>query len=75
MRRVDGRCSWCRDPMPVPDRPQAGGRTKLFCSPACKQAEYRHRTDPDRYPDAQTWAVNNRGLYARSTARSKGDDS
>ena len=39
--RVNGHCSWCGDPMPVPERPQGGGRTKLYCSPAHKQAAHR----------------------------------
>jgi hypothetical protein len=39
--RVNGKCSWCGDPMPVPERPQGGGRTKLYCSPAHKQAAHR----------------------------------
>jgi hypothetical protein len=59
--RIDGRCAWCLDWMPVPDREQGGGRSKKFCSPACKQAEYRHRKQPERYPDAQTWTLARRG--------------
>jgi hypothetical protein len=39
--RVDGRCSWCGTPMPVPERPQGGGRSKLYCSAGHKQAAYR----------------------------------
>lgn len=39
--RVNGKCSWCGEPMPVPERPQGGGRTKLYCSPAHKQAAHR----------------------------------
>ena len=47
-QRVDGHCSWCRVRMPVPDRTQGGGRSKKFCSAACKQAEYRRRRDDGR---------------------------
>lgn len=50
-------CAWCRETMTPGVRHQGGGPARRFCSPACKQAEYRHRRDPERYPDAQTWAV------------------
>lgn len=40
-RRINGKCSWCGEPMEVPDRPQGGGRTKRFCSEAHKQAAHR----------------------------------
>jgi hypothetical protein len=62
--RVNGKCAWCRDSMPVPSRGQGGGRTKRFCSPACKQAHHRWSKDPERYPDARAWTVERRGLYA-----------
>lgn len=62
--RIDGRCSWCRDLMPVPIRPQKGGRTKKFCSAACRQAEYRWRNDPDRYPDREQWVTARKGMFS-----------
>lgn len=62
--RVNGQCAWCADPMPVPSREQGGGRTKRFCSPACKQAHHRWSRNPDKYPDAQAWTLQRRGLYA-----------
>lgn len=62
--RVDGRCSWCRDLMPVPMRPQKGGRTKKFCSAACRQAEYRWRHDPKRYPDREQWVTARKGMFS-----------
>jgi hypothetical protein len=67
-QRIDGVCVWCRDPMPVPARPQGGGRTKRFCSEACKVASHRWTHDPDNNPDAQTWTLARRGLYATKEA-------
>jgi len=64
-KRVDGRCSWCRDLMPVPMRPQRGGKTKKFCSSACRQAEYRWRHDPERYPDREQWVTARKGMFAK----------
>lgn len=52
-RRVDGRCSWCGDPMPVPERPQGGGRTKLYCSDAHKQAAHRAAREANSGPGDQ----------------------
>lgn len=34
-------CRWCGEAMTVPARPQGGGRTKRFCSPACRAAAHR----------------------------------
>lgn len=62
--RVDGHCSWCREPMPVPVRPQKGGRTKRFCSAACRQAEYRWRKNPDRYADREQWVTARKGMFS-----------
>lgn len=62
--RVDGKCSWCLDPMTVPDRTQGGGRTKRFCSSHCRVSFHRWTKDPERAPDRQTWVINNRpGLH------------
>lgn len=58
--RVDGRCAWCRDPMPVPARPQGGGKTKLYCSDRCRIAAYWWRKDPTRNPDRQAWLARHR---------------
>lgn len=62
--RLNGKCAWCTDPMPVPARQQGGGRTKRFCSAACKQAHHRWTQDPQRFPDAQAWTLAHNGLYA-----------
>jgi hypothetical protein len=48
IQRIDGKCAWCLEPMPVPVRPQGGGRTKKFCSDTCRQAEHRHRKHAER---------------------------
>lgn len=53
--RIDGRCSWCRDPMPVPERQQGGGRTKRFCSAQCRLAANRWQNDPEHNADRLTW--------------------
>lgn len=45
--RLDGRCSWCGLAMPVPERPQGGGRSRRFCSPGCKQAHWRWVRKPE----------------------------
>jgi hypothetical protein len=45
-RRVIARCSWCGEPMPTPDRPQGGGRTKLYCSETHRVAAHRARKLP-----------------------------
>lgn len=36
--------------MPVPARPQGGGRTKRYCGPRCRTAAYRARP-PSWAPD------------------------
>jgi hypothetical protein len=36
--------------MPVPSRAQGGGRTKIYCKPACKQAAYRAAHNPQSTP-------------------------
>jgi hypothetical protein len=42
-QRINGHCTSCGQTMAVPDRPQGGGRTKLYCSPGCRQRSYRER--------------------------------
>jgi hypothetical protein len=44
--RINGKCVWCGEAMPVPTRAQGGGRTKRFCSPAHRIAHHRWKTDP-----------------------------
>jgi hypothetical protein len=34
-------CLHCGDRMPVPARPQGGGKTKRYCSPRCRTAAHR----------------------------------
>lgn len=51
--RLNGRCSWCGGPMPVPERPQGGGRTKLYCSDAHKQAAHRAAREANSGPGDQ----------------------
>jgi hypothetical protein len=36
-------CRNCAHPMSVPDRPQGGGRTKIYCGTRCRVEAYRLR--------------------------------
>lgn len=39
-------CIRCGEAMPVPEREQGGGRTKLYCSTRCRVAAHRARPAP-----------------------------
>lgn len=58
--RIDGKCSWCLDPMTVPDRTQGGGRTKRFCSSNCRVAFHRWSMNASPTNDRMAWLKRNR---------------